>query len=54
MESDLVAGLEARGCGLERERARELLAVDTDLNAQGLEVWLRRREKRAEQAAGTG
>ncbi len=54
IESDLVAGLEARGCGLEPARARELLAVDSDLNAQGLEVWLRRREKREAQAAGAG
>ena len=28
-------------------RARELLALDIDLNAQGLHVWLKRRAKRA-------
>jgi glyoxylase-like metal-dependent hydrolase (beta-lactamase superfamily II) len=54
LERDLVAGLEARRCGLAPERARELLAVDSDLNAQGLEVWLRRREKRQAQAARAG
>jgi glyoxylase-like metal-dependent hydrolase (beta-lactamase superfamily II) len=33
------------GCDLDEARARELLALDTDLNAQGLEVWLVRRAK---------
>ncbi|NEV62235.1 MBL fold metallo-hydrolase [Thiorhodococcus minor] len=39
----------ARACGVDLEdtHIQELLAVDTELNAQGLEVWLRRREKRA-------
>jgi hypothetical protein len=32
-------------------RIRELLALDTDLNAQGLEVWLARRAKAAGQVA---
>lgn len=54
LETEFLAGLEARDCGLEAGRARELLAVDSDLNAQGLEVWLRRREKRAVEAAARG
>jgi len=33
------------GCDLPESRVRELLALDTDLNAQGLEVWLTRRQK---------
>lgn len=33
------------GCTLGEERIGELLSVDADLNAQGLEVWLKRREK---------
>lgn len=39
----------ARTHGVNHEDAHmlELLAVDTDLNAQGLEVWLKRREKQA-------
>lgn len=32
--------LQAHGCALPRERALELLAVDVELNAQGLAVWL--------------
>jgi glyoxylase-like metal-dependent hydrolase (beta-lactamase superfamily II) len=44
---DLLAGdVRAHGCTLEEARVRELLAVDTVLNAQGLEVWLRRRARR--------
>ena len=35
------------GIRLSDERIQALLTVDTELNAQGLEVWLRRREKRA-------
>ncbi|MCG6942639.1 MAG: MBL fold metallo-hydrolase [Thiohalocapsa sp.] len=34
------------GCALDEQRMRQLLAVDLELNAQGLEVWLERREKR--------
>lgn len=39
----------ARAHGVDQtdERMLELLAIDTDLNAQGLDVWLKRREKRA-------
>lgn len=33
------------GCTLPERDIRELLAVDADLNAQGLEVWLQRRAK---------
>ncbi len=43
----LRAGARAHGVALDEARLGELLAVDTELNAQGLEVWLRRREKRA-------
>jgi glyoxylase-like metal-dependent hydrolase (beta-lactamase superfamily II) len=42
----LVADARAHGCTLDDAAMRELLAIDLDLNAQGLEVWLRRREKR--------
>lgn len=31
---------EAHGCTMSRERMRELLASDIELNAQGLEIWL--------------
>ncbi len=43
----LLADARAHGCTLDDATMRELLAVDLDLNAQGLEVWLRRRERRA-------
>ncbi len=46
----LRAGARAHGVTLDETRLGELLAVDTELNAQGLEVWLKRRERRA--AAG--
>ena len=42
----LVAQARSHGAGLGDERIRQLLAVDIDLNAQGLEVWLVRQEKR--------
>ena len=42
----LAADVRAHGCTLDEGRVRELLAVDTQLNAQGLEVWLRRRARR--------
>jgi glyoxylase-like metal-dependent hydrolase (beta-lactamase superfamily II) len=41
----LVQGAIDHGCRLPQERIQELLTVDTDLNAQGLEVWLQRRAK---------
>jgi len=43
----LLADARAHGCTLSDARMRELLAVDLELNAQGLEVWLKRREKRS-------
>jgi len=42
----LVAEARSHGVTLEEARMRELLAVDIELNAQGLEVWLVRQEKR--------
>ncbi|NEX19445.1 MBL fold metallo-hydrolase [Thiorhodococcus mannitoliphagus] len=45
--SHLIASAQAQGVDLEDRHIQELLAVDTELNAQGLEVWLKRREKRA-------
>jgi len=35
------------GVDLHDHHIQELLSVDTELNAQGLEVWLKRREKYA-------
>ena len=43
----LTASARAHGVDLTDSRIQELLVVDTELNAQGLEVWLKRREKRA-------
>ena len=42
----LVAEARSHGVTLEEARMRELLAADIELNAQGLEVWLVRQEKR--------
>lgn len=36
----------AHGCRLADDQVRQLLAVDTELNAQGLEVWLDRQRTR--------
>jgi glyoxylase-like metal-dependent hydrolase (beta-lactamase superfamily II) len=47
----LVADVRAHGCTLDEGTVRGLLAVDTALNAQGLEVWLRRRGRRAAAAS---
>lgn len=41
----LVLRVHEHGCNLEESRVRELLALDTELNAQGLEIWLTRRAK---------
>ncbi|MCF7983322.1 MAG: MBL fold metallo-hydrolase [Thiohalocapsa sp.] len=41
----LIDDARRHGCRLEEARIRELLAVDLALNAQGLEVWLRRRAR---------
>jgi glyoxylase-like metal-dependent hydrolase (beta-lactamase superfamily II) len=43
----LRASARDHGVTLDEAQLGELLAVDTELNAQGLEVWLKRREKRA-------
>jgi len=37
-----VARADAHGCGFPADRTRELLAMDIELNTQGLEVWLER------------
>ncbi|NBC12644.1 MAG: MBL fold metallo-hydrolase [Gammaproteobacteria bacterium] len=42
----LLADARAHGCTLSDARMTELLAVDLELNAQGLDVWLKRQEKR--------
>ncbi|MBK1633864.1 MBL fold metallo-hydrolase [Thiohalocapsa halophila] len=42
----LLADARAHGCTLSDARMAELLSVDLELNAQGLDVWLKRREKR--------
>jgi glyoxylase-like metal-dependent hydrolase (beta-lactamase superfamily II) len=43
--------LRAHGCDLPEERLRELLALDLELNAQGIGVWLDRRNRRSEKTA---
>ena len=48
----LCTGARAHGVDLGDAHIQDLLAVDTDLNAQGLDVWLKRRERRAESGAG--
>jgi glyoxylase-like metal-dependent hydrolase (beta-lactamase superfamily II) len=42
----LTAGARAHGVALSDDAIAELLSLDIDLNAQGLEVWLKRRAKR--------
>ncbi len=41
----LLARLRAHGCTVPEARTKELLAMDVELNVQGLEVWLARRHK---------
>ena len=41
----LAQGAVEHGCSLPRERIEQLLQVDSELNAQGLEVWLKRRAR---------
>jgi glyoxylase-like metal-dependent hydrolase (beta-lactamase superfamily II) len=41
----LIASARDHGVDMDHGRITELLALDTELNAQGLEVWLKRREK---------
>jgi glyoxylase-like metal-dependent hydrolase (beta-lactamase superfamily II) len=50
VEQFFIDGLRAHGCTLPEQRIQQLLAIDSDLNAQGLEVWLVRRAKAARQA----
>ena len=47
----LVASTTAHGCTLDPDKIRELLALDIDLNAQGLDIWLQRRAKTAGKVA---
>lgn len=37
--------LQQHGCRLPLEKQQELLSMDLDINAQGLEVWMQRREQ---------
>jgi hypothetical protein len=37
-----IARAQAHGCTFDAARTRELLAMDIELNAQGLEVWIDR------------
>ena len=48
MLGDLVQGLRDHGCTLPRQTLEALLAMDVDLNAQGLDVWMKRQEKSAQ------
>ena len=47
MLSDLIRGLRDHGCTLPRQTLEALLAMDVDLNAQGLDVWIKRHAKPA-------
>jgi hypothetical protein len=40
-----LTSLRAHGCTLSDAQVRELLALDLELNAQGLAVWLNRRRR---------
>jgi glyoxylase-like metal-dependent hydrolase (beta-lactamase superfamily II) len=46
VRAHLIGSARAHGVALTEEAIGELLALDTELNAQGLEVWLKRRVKR--------
>ena len=50
----LLRSARAHGVALSSEEMQRLLAVDIQLNAQGLDVWLRRRERRAAEGAPAG
>jgi glyoxylase-like metal-dependent hydrolase (beta-lactamase superfamily II) len=52
LAEQLLADLHAHGCRLQPKRCLEVLSVDLDLNAQGLEVWLQRQEKQAAEPNG--
>lgn len=45
VEAYLAVGAVENGCALPRDQIERLLEVDARLNAQGLEVWLKRRAK---------
>lgn len=45
VDAYLLGRARANGCDLSDEQVRAVLAVDIKLNAQGLEIWLRRRAK---------
>ena len=45
MFESLLQGLRAHGCHLPQAQTRELLRLDVELNAQGLDVWRERRRK---------
>jgi len=47
VSAHLLASARAHGVTLGEATIADLLAIDTELNAQGLEVWLRRRERHA-------
>jgi glyoxylase-like metal-dependent hydrolase (beta-lactamase superfamily II) len=48
----LLASLDQHGCKLQPSEIEQSMAMDLALNAQGLEVWLRKREEAAQQAEG--
>jgi len=50
---NLIARAREHGCDLDEASIREILAVDMELNAQGLGVWLMRRAKNAAMEAGS-
>jgi len=49
----LIFRVRHRGCDLDVAQIHDLLSVDIDLNAQGLEVWLMRRAKKTAESAGS-
>jgi glyoxylase-like metal-dependent hydrolase (beta-lactamase superfamily II) len=48
----LLASVRAHGVALPDEHVAELLAIDIELNAQGLDIWLKRRERRKAGSVG--
>jgi glyoxylase-like metal-dependent hydrolase (beta-lactamase superfamily II) len=48
----LLASLEQHGTSRSPQEIEQLMAMDLELDAQGLEVWLQKREKEAQQADG--
>jgi hypothetical protein len=45
MQDYLIDELRAHGCTLPEEYIIEKMTMDLELNAQGLEVWLQRRDQ---------